>query len=369
MVSLLLSALALVISQTRQCFRDVEIHDTERPVGQTDKFFFSPQALVQNISTSENIRSWYDIVGDEDYLKDNKRVFFGSSKVKSFLNYTFLIEADKICAEDRPFLLVLIPSVVSNSDHRAAIRRTWLQAAETNSWPGVCVREQVKHLFLLGCSENSCAEDARLLLNESTIFEDIVMVNFIDSYRNLTTKILVGLKWTHEYCPQARFVIKVDEDTFINVPLLTDLLRHVSKQTGDDRFVMGLRHAYEKPLVVRDGMWAVSREDYPLSFYPAYLYGHAYVMHRQAVRDLVDAAYHVTLLAPEDAFITGILPKIANITRISAPSFTVCCRPIFDCEVVWNQKVALTDLKYIGQLERLWSNIVSHVCDNKVPFI
>jgi len=46
---------------------------------------------------------------------------------------------------------------------------------------------------------------------------DLVQGNFIDSYRNLTLKAVMGLRWMSTYCSEAPFAIKTDDDTFLNI--------------------------------------------------------------------------------------------------------------------------------------------------------
>ena len=41
---------------------------------------------------------------------------------------------------------------------------------------------------------------------------------------NLTIKSVMGLKWSAIFCPQARHVLKTDDDIFVNVPLLHKVL-------------------------------------------------------------------------------------------------------------------------------------------------
>ena len=43
---------------------------------------------------------------------------------------------------------------------------------------------------------------------------------FQDIYYNLTLKTVMGLKWSSIYCSQAKYVMKTDDDIFVNVPLL-----------------------------------------------------------------------------------------------------------------------------------------------------
>ncbi len=47
-----------------------------------------------------------------------------------------------------------------------------------------------------------------------------------DTYLNLTLKTVMGLKWTAKFCNVAEFVMKTDDDIFVNVPLLLDALRN-----------------------------------------------------------------------------------------------------------------------------------------------
>ena len=43
---------------------------------------------------------------------------------------------------------------------------------------------------------------------------------FQDIYYNLTLKTVMGLKWSSIYCSQVKYVMKTDDDIFVNVPLL-----------------------------------------------------------------------------------------------------------------------------------------------------
>ena len=52
----------------------------------------------------------------------------------------------------------------------------------------------------------------RILNQFYTIFQDI--------YYNLTLKTVMGLKWCSIYCNQAKYVMKTDDDIFVNIPLL-----------------------------------------------------------------------------------------------------------------------------------------------------
>ncbi len=46
-----------------------------------------------------------------------------------------------------------------------------------------------------------------------------------DTYHNLTLKTTMGLKWTAIFCPQAQFVLKTDDDIYVNLEYLHRSLR------------------------------------------------------------------------------------------------------------------------------------------------
>ena len=56
-------------------------------------------------------------------------------------------------------------------------------------------------------------------------FGDIVQGGFIDAYSNMTYKNIFGKLWVSEFCPQAKFVIKSDDDMFIDMFALHHLAR------------------------------------------------------------------------------------------------------------------------------------------------
>lgn len=60
--------------------------------------------------------------------------------------------------------------------------------------------------------------------DESARFGDILQGGFVDAYRNLTYKHMMGLKWVAEHCDLFKFVIKVDDDIVFDVFKLSEYL-------------------------------------------------------------------------------------------------------------------------------------------------
>ena len=63
-------------------------------------------------------------------------------------------------------------------------------------------------------------------MTESLRFNDIVLFDFIDSYRNMTLKHLSGFSWLDQQCGPKRdlFVLKADDDVFVET---FDLIRNL----------------------------------------------------------------------------------------------------------------------------------------------
>jgi hypothetical protein len=59
----------------------------------------------------------------------------------------------------------------------------------------------------------------------------------MDTYRNLTLKHMLAYEWTLDHCPEANFVLKADDDTFVDtIHLPTFLKSHKLGQKSDVRF-------------------------------------------------------------------------------------------------------------------------------------
>ena len=57
----------------------------------------------------------------------------------------------------------------------------------------------------------------RSLENESRRHGDLVQGDFVDSYHNLSYKGIMGNLWVAEFCEQADFVVKTDDDLYYDL--------------------------------------------------------------------------------------------------------------------------------------------------------
>lgn len=221
--------------------------------------------------------------------------------------YPFIINRSNACGKNTELVIVVV-TAVNNEEDRMAVRETWGSYAADPSG-------NISLVFLLGTT--SSAEQQAKLVNESEKYEDIVQAGFVDSYRNLTVKSVVLLKWVTLFCNSSRFVLKVDDDMYVNVPnLLTALL-----EQKKDAFVMGFSFTGATPVQNKKSKWYTPIEDFDEKVYPRYTSGTAYSMTTKAAVLLYKAAKTIKLFWLEDIYITGLCARKAGVLVVHNSGF------------------------------------------------
>ncbi|CAL4180016.1 unnamed protein product, partial [Meganyctiphanes norvegica] len=118
-------------------------------------------------------------------------------------------------------------------------------------------------VFVLGQALDNTTKEQIII--EQHQYNDILQYSAIDSYRNLTYKALAGLRWVDDYCPDAPWVAKIDDDIQVNpfnlLKYLTSRLKEESTQYslpgGIPRLLHGRLMSWGRPW--RRGKYVVSR--------------------------------------------------------------------------------------------------------------
>lgn len=215
------------------------------------------------------------------------------------------------------FLLVVVCSAVANAAARRALRDTWLRDAASPA---------VRGLFLLGRTANaSLQEEVRA---ESELFGDIVQADFLDTYNNLTVKSVVLLKWVDRHCPHSRYVLKTDDDMYVNVPNLVAQLR----AKGGPRLLLGCLIRGATPVRDWTSKWYVPPFVYTHHTYPDYLSGTGYVMSGDVVGPLYRAALDTPFFFMEDIFVTGMVAQKLGLKPVNSNGFKFYKRKNDPCQ-------------------------------------
>lgn len=204
-------------------------------------------------------------------------------------------------------LLILITSAPTHYDARLAIRQTWGSFA---------TRRDISIGFILGSTQNPELDDK--LAAENSMYGDLVRGHFLDSYNNLTLKTISTLEWVDRYCPKVLFVLKTDDDMFINIPRL---LTFTDKHIKDTRVIYGRLAKKWKPIRSKKSKYYVSPQQYFPPVFPPFTTGPAYLMTTDVVHDLYEKALNQTYLKLEDVFTTGIVAQLVNVKRVQVNEF------------------------------------------------
>ncbi|XP_041282803.1 beta-1,3-galactosyltransferase 4-like, partial [Onychostruthus taczanowskii] len=198
------------------------------------------------------------------------------------------------CSPPAPFLLLLVPSAPQHRQRRLAVRRTW-----GGSWPGPPDAPPARTVFVLGTPQDP--QSQRELLAEWRQHGDILQGDFGDSYGNLSRKTLLLLRWGRACCGGAPFLLKADDDAFVNVPAVATYL--AAWRGAPARLYLGRVHWRVAPNRDPRSRHYVAESAFPMSRYPPYCSGTAYVLSRQAAGAVLGAARAVPLALPEDVWV------------------------------------------------------------------
>ncbi|XP_076824485.1 beta-1,3-galactosyltransferase 5-like [Clavelina lepadiformis] len=222
---------------------------------------------------------------------------------------------------NRPLLvLFLIHSKANHFKHRRVIRKTW----------GSVGKRLSKMVFLLGNPQNETLQS--LLQSENKLYGDILQEDFYETYRNITLKAIMALKWASLYCPRAAIVTKADDDMFVGTMAI---ISNIIKGFIPRRKLLLCKPVFNGP-VQREGKYAVSQSLYSVTTWPPFCFGGCWM----ASNDVIKKLYEISLMTPQihldDVYVTGILrTKIGQGLQRVANSQILFCHGRGDPNLVW----------------------------------
>ncbi|KAG5676379.1 hypothetical protein PVAND_006220 [Polypedilum vanderplanki] len=322
----------------------------------------------------------------------NKREVFGWSKNKSrdISDYVFpnenttIIEPSNLCrSPENIFLLIVVCSSAANFEARQTIRETWGNVSEFNypmfqklhgSHNSSYLQANNKHwkqyieksssdnsssqsninlatfrvsvVFLLGISPTDMSDEQQYEINyENEVYGDIIQENFLDSYNNLTLKSILMLKWVTNNCAdKVKYIMKSDDDTFINVPNLLHVLlggtvplykstlpyydkttiyvtKSKNRLSETKHLLLGYKFCNAKKISNTNSKWYVPNYLYSGDYYPDYLSGTAYLFTFDTALMLYNGSISVPLFHLEDVYLTAFVAEKVKIKRTHHPLF------------------------------------------------
>ena len=238
-------------------------------------------------------------------------------------------------------LVIIIMSAPTHFEARTAIRQTWGHYGQ---------RKDISILFILGATFDNKIE--KILQREEDIYGDVIRGKFVDSYSNLTLKTISILEWVDVYCSEVKFVLKTDDDMFINVPRL---LAFINKHKKDKNIIFGRLARKWKPIRNKKSKYYISHAQYKLPMFPDFTTGPAYLLSSDVVHNIFETALDQTYLKLEDVFITGIVAHKLGIKRVHANEFLNKKISYSPCNV--QRGISIHMVKYSEQFD-LWKKLL-----------
>ncbi|XP_046640892.1 beta-1,3-galactosyltransferase 5-like [Daphnia pulicaria] len=196
-------------------------------------------------------------------------------------------------------LLISIISAPDNFEKRQTIRRTWSNHL-TNQTNIHRLLEIVGFGFVIGLTNNSLVQQK--IEEESERYGDILKINVIDKYVKLSVKVAGLINWVSAYCQRVDFVLKVDDDVYVNVHNLATVLHSLPPS---ERSVYGHTAGGNHPSRT-EGKWATSFENWPWYQFPTYFQGAGIVIAGSAVRSLLSAIQTTPYFIWDDMYLIGL---------------------------------------------------------------
>lgn len=120
----------------------------------------------------------------------------------------------------------------------------------------------ITDFFFFSGSVNS--SDLQKTLNEENrSYGDLVQGSFLDTYRNITYKHVMVFKYVLYHCPKAKYVLKTDDDVFVNIPTMKNFLKFDLSPYGANKILFCTPREHTNVLRTYRSKWRVSFTEYP----------------------------------------------------------------------------------------------------------
>ncbi|XP_059171863.1 beta-1,3-galactosyltransferase 1-like [Physella acuta] len=274
------------------------------------------------------------------------------------LDSPYLINSVNLCPPGWPIdYIIVVHSAIFNYPRRRIIRETYGSARLFG-----LVTQRV--VFLLG--QTGSLADTRLIQEEAMTHKDIVQGRFLDSYHNLTHKGVLGYRWVSEHCPQAKFVIKIDDDVFLNpFKLVQEVLPRY--QNKSRQIACHVRRIGASVVVRGKGKWVVHEDEFRgQRAYPfEYCNGYFVILTGDLIRPLFRAARINPFFWIDDVYLFGILPATVGGTTFSdlRPQLTLSfnvAKPCFVKDGAKCRYLAVSQWR-ADEPETLWYLLLSNI--------
>ena len=238
------------------------------------------------------------------------------SNVKTQTNYSFNYTFfPKHACDNNLYIVVCVISHVNNFNLRKQWRKSMRSISLTNL-PSQIDSPGYKIVFLVAEGSPEDLKTKESLQKEHMDHGDIIQPGFQEHYQNLVFKSLAMLDWFDRTCHGAQFLLKIDDDVFLNLPKVVQIVQTTQRQNmkSFNNLLLGKNAPDVRVHRNKTDKWYVPETVYNKTMYPAYVFGAAYIMSKMAVHQIRSQCAEITPFNIEDVIVTGICRDRAGIT-------------------------------------------------------
>ena len=214
-----------------------------------------------------------------------------------------------ICEPNKLYsLIIVVNSAGYNFNRRNHIRSTWgtLQPQASN--------ETLKVIFMVARSRNVTID--KLLMIESQKYQDILMGDFIDDYKNNTLKTIYSHYRINQAC-KTNFLLKTDDDVYVNVIPLLENIKYINPKSilyaglilpsKSDRAVVRSESCSSSYIC----KWATERKVWPFEYHVKFARGLGVLLSKPALDLLVNNYKYIygPLVHTDDPYVAYVLKR------------------------------------------------------------
>lgn len=256
-------------------------------------------------------------------------------------------------------IIVMIKSALHHFKLRQTIRETWTKDLSSIN---------ATYFFTVGKTSpkfNSKQNNTEIN-NEIKNNQDMIVADIIDSYYNVTKKVVIGMNFVVKKCNFAEYVIHVDDDTYVSPYrfqqfIFSQIKRNDKDSKNDNNYIdcgANVHQDFSKRQVIRPGSrwgkqfpeWAIAKDKYSNEYWPAFCSGNCYGMPISTYKKAFNHSTNIDFTNIEkldDVILTGIV-RAQNKWKMYEVSDTFCWH-------VDNKKIGVGEkIKDWHQLGKNW---------------
>lgn len=198
-----------------------------------------------------------------------------------------------------PIIIFIVKSKIDNFAQRQMIRETWGNGSH------MLPKYYYRTVFVVGNGRDDLIRG--FLDKEFERYNDIVQVDYVESYFGNTYKTLNAIHWVVENHSNVKHVAFVDDDFYVNPKLLMELI----KENSDVETLYMGNIGSSRPDRRKGYKWYISRNEFPYDTFPPFVTGGFVLFTLETLQYFHIAANYVLFFRFDDVYLGILSEKLA----------------------------------------------------------